>query len=63
MTFIRVAGAHPSRPHTVRVRLPPRALQVITMDARYSYTHAIARADLPLRRVSITFRQSPLKPA
>ena len=62
MTFTRVAGKQPGKAHSVRVPLPPRALQVLTKQARYDYTHAIARVDLPARRrVSITFRQSPIK--
>jgi hypothetical protein len=37
-------------------------MQVLTGDARYSYTHSIAAADiLEPRRISITFRQSPLR--
>ena len=36
-------------------------MQVLTGRARYSFTHAIHLADLEdERRVSITFRQSPL---
>ncbi|GLC58507.1 hypothetical protein PLESTB_001368500 [Pleodorina starrii] len=46
----------------VRVLLPPRSLQVLSRAARYSYTHAIAPADLlDERRVSITFRRSELR--
>ncbi|KAL0047088.1 hypothetical protein WJX82_006265 [Trebouxia sp. C0006] len=48
--------------HSVEIELPPRTLQIITKDARYMYTHGIHRdALLAPRRVSITFRQSPLK--
>lgn len=37
-------------------------MQIITKDARYMYTHGISRDKLLApRRVSITFRQSPLK--
>ena len=61
MTFTRVSGKQLGKAHSVRVPLPPRALQVLTKQARYDYTHAITRADLPPRRVSITFRQSPIK--
>ena len=45
----------------VRISLPRRCLQVLTRDARYSYTHEIRAEDLlDPRRVSITFRHSPL---
>lgn len=48
--------------HSVAVELPPCTLQVITKEARYMYTHGISKADLAgPRRLSITFRQSPLK--
>ena len=44
--------------HTLRRRC---VKQVLTGKARYSFTHAIAKADLEEeRRVSITFRQSPV---
>eukprot|EP00877_Chromochloris_zofingiensis_P008862 jgi/Chrzof1/4229/Cz14g04030.t1 len=47
--------------HQIRVLLPARSLQVLTKDARYRYTHGIAMDDvLDERRVSVTFRQSPL---
>jgi hypothetical protein len=37
-------------------------MQIITKDARYMYAHGISKdALLAARRVSITFRQSPLK--
>ncbi|KAL0018726.1 hypothetical protein WJX79_005021 [Trebouxia sp. C0005] len=56
MTFTSKKG------HSVDIELPPRTLQIITKDARYMYTHGIGRdALLAPRRVSITFRQSPLK--
>eukprot|EP00892_Ulva_mutabilis_P000853 jgi/Ulvmu1/10769/UM069_0003.1 len=46
-----------------RVQLPARCLQVLSGPARYSYSHGIAAEDIfAARRVSITFRQSPLKP-
>ncbi|KAK9863461.1 hypothetical protein WJX84_004168 [Apatococcus fuscideae] len=49
-------------PHEVQVRLPRRSLQVTTKDARYSYTHSIDLHNLhDPRRISITFRQSPLR--
>lgn len=45
----------------VRILLPPRCVQVLSKDSRYSYTHAIAKEDvLDPRRISITFRQSPI---
>lgn len=48
-------------PVQIRVLLPARSLQVLTKDARYRYTHGIAMDDvLDERRVSVTFRQSPL---
>ena len=38
-------------------------VQVLSGPARYSYTHGITVEDLLApRRVSITFRQSPLRP-
>ncbi|KAA6416628.1 MAG: hypothetical protein FRX49_12427 [Trebouxia sp. A1-2] len=44
------------------VTLSLAGLAIITKDARYMYTHGIGRdALLAPRRVSITFRQSPLK--
>ncbi|KAL3141514.1 hypothetical protein ABBQ32_004764 [Trebouxia sp. C0010 RCD-2024] len=50
------------RDHSVIVDLPARTLQVITKEARYSYTHGIAKPALSgPRRVSVTFRQSPFK--
>ncbi|KAL3155149.1 hypothetical protein ABBQ38_011205 [Trebouxia sp. C0009 RCD-2024] len=50
------------RDHSVTVELPARTLQVITKEARYSYTHGTAKQALPgPRRVSVTFRQSPFK--
>ncbi|KAK9807572.1 hypothetical protein WJX72_003107 [[Myrmecia] bisecta] len=58
MTFQRDKGER----HGVDVLLPPRALQVLTRDARYAYTHAIQPHNLlSERRISITFRQSPLR--
>lgn len=57
MTFNCVKGSH-----SVAVELPPRTLQVITRDARYKYSHGIGKEALTSpRRLSITFRQSPLK--
>ena len=36
--------------------------QVLTQEARYSFTHAIAPEDFcGGRRLSVTFRQSPLR--
>lgn len=56
MTFTSKKG------YTIAIELPPRTLQIITKDARYMYTHGISRDKLLApRRVSITFRQSPLK--
>jgi len=53
----------PCLPPQARVLLPPRSLQVMNGPARYRYTHAIACPDLlDARRVSLTFRQSPLRP-
>ena len=38
------------------------APQVLTQEARYSFTHAIAPEDFcGSRRLSVTFRQSPLR--
>ena len=38
------------------------APQVLTQEARYSFTHAIAPEDFRGgRRLSVTFRQSPLR--
>lgn len=47
----------------VRVLLRPRALQLLTGRSRFEYTHGIC-ADhvMDERRVSITFRYSPLRP-
>ena len=59
MTFSRVNDR--AGPSEVRVLLPPRSLQVLSKESRYQYTHAIDLADvLDPRRVSITFRHSPL---
>ncbi|PNH07326.1 hypothetical protein TSOC_006221 [Tetrabaena socialis] len=64
MTFGRqgAAGAREGE-RQVLVPLAPRTLQILTRTARYSWTHAIAAEDvLDERRVSITFRHSPLRP-
>lgn len=43
------------------VLLPRRSLQVLQKDARYTYTHAIKNEHLlSSRRVSVTFRDSPV---
>ncbi len=43
--------------------LPPAARQILSGRARYNYTHGITNGDLlDPRRLSITFRFSPLKP-
>ena len=59
MTFSRVNDR--AGPPEVRVCLPPRSLQVLSKESRYQYTHAINLDDiLDPRRVSITFRHSPI---
>ena len=47
----------------VHVLLRPRALQLLTGRSRFNYTHGIC-ADhiMHERRVSVTFRYSPLRP-
>jgi len=41
----------------VKIRLPPRTLQIITGDIRYNWTHGIANSDLEDDvRISITLR-------
>lgn len=48
----------------VRVRLPPRCLQVLTGKARYDFSHGIDALDiLDDRRVSLTFRETVVRPA
>ena len=60
MTFSSTKGGAVG-PQEVCVLLPPRSIQVLSKEARYSYTHAINMKDvLDPRRVSITFRHSPL---
>ncbi|KAL6759715.1 hypothetical protein V8C86DRAFT_2567706 [Haematococcus lacustris] len=61
MTFQREASKR-GPTHRVVVELPPRACQVLSKDARYTYTHAIASEDLlDPERISITFRQTALR--
>ncbi|KAK9827494.1 hypothetical protein WJX74_005618 [Apatococcus lobatus] len=58
MTFTRPGKA----PRNFDVLLPRRSLQVTTKEARYTYTHSIDLRNFhDPRRVSITFRQSPLR--
>lgn len=46
-----------------RVLLRPRALQLLTGRSRFNFTHGICTDHiLDERRVSITFRYSPLRP-
>lgn len=53
-------GGAPAAPS--RVPLPRRCLQVQSGASRYAYTHGIAHGDLTgPRRVSLTFRESPVK--
>eukprot|EP00618_Florenciella_parvula_P015218 CAMPEP_0119474438 /NCGR_PEP_ID=MMETSP1344-20130328/5693_1 /TAXON_ID=236787 /ORGANISM="Florenciella parvula, Strain CCMP2471" /LENGTH=75 /DNA_ID=CAMNT_0007507733 /DNA_START=302 /DNA_END=529 /DNA_ORIENTATION=- len=55
MTYDNTTGKGPP----VRVDLPPRALQLVTGEARYEWRHAIRLEDLSADvRLSITFRMS-----
>lgn len=63
MTYAPIKGAKTAAlAAEVKVRLPRRCLQVQSGDARYYWTHAIAREDLEEpRRVSLTFRENKLR--
>lgn len=59
MTF--TPTSHKFGTQAIKVLLKPRTLQILTSQARYSYSHGIEYSDLiSERRVSITMRESPL---